>query len=419
MYKSENMTVHKRSLGTRAKTSSARGESPYNQNDKNPKDVSAQKRFKLQRKAQHLLPKERISECMRKLTPASNYVIGWHNPKNEGAGLTNLITCDSYSCPVCAAKRAEQDRHEISVALAQAKKLGYFPIMITYTMSHHAWDKLKYLQQGLNTVYKQCFSGRWYNDLRQEWGVVGLIKAWEVTHGTNGWHPHIHAIWLLETELTPSQANALQNFISSRYRGVMEKNRFFASESYGVDVRTAESDIADYIAKFGREPSEKKWGVDQEIARSSSKKSAVDGLTPFQLLEAACGHKAELERISVIHHTATDSEALTCAENLYKEYFLAFKGVPRLYWSPNLAKLLDMETALAEVEENTPDIHEDDVPIVAITAGEGWRKIIGGWNEPDLRGELLEVIRTGDKIKVKKWLDDREIRHIIFEDVVF
>jgi hypothetical protein len=32
-------------------------------------------------------------------------------------------------------------------------------------------------------------------------GIVGSVRAFEVTHGRNGWHPHLHILWLFKDEV--------------------------------------------------------------------------------------------------------------------------------------------------------------------------------------------------------------------------
>jgi hypothetical protein len=409
MQTAANFTCSTKPLGICARNSSSREEPK-------PKDIAVKARFKLQRAAQKLLPYERIADCLRKPIPDANFVIGCFNPDSESSGFKNLQTCDSYSCPVCANKRAEQDRRKLSVAMAQAQAKGLHVIMVTFTLSHLVCSTLSATRKGLAQSYDAVFSGGWYQNLKDEYGIKGKIKAWESNYGRNGWHPHIHMLMFLEYELSPEQIAGFKKFVSKRYMKALDRRGFHASFQHGVDVRTAESDIADYIAKFGREPQNKTWGADSEIARIPAKKAALDGLTPFQLLAAADGDTDELRHLSVIHEGATDDELKSIAAALYVEYFKAMKRNPRIVWSDGLKEFLELDDALAELDKNAPDIHAADEWFYMIPVGDEWRKVTGRWNTPDLRGELLTVTRSGDKVLVHAWLLSRGIQHVMLVD---
>lgn len=407
-----NFARSKRSLGICAENSST-------QEEPKPKDVAVKARFQLQRTAQKLLPYERIADCLRKPIPDADFIVGCFNADSESSGFKNLQTCDSYSCPVCANKRAEQDRRKLSAAMAQAQRKGYHVIMVTFTLSHLVCSTLSATREGLARSYDAVFSGGWYQNLKDEYGIVGKIKAWESTYGRNGWHPHIHMLMFLEYDLSPEQIAGFKKFVSKRYLKALERRGFHASFQHGVDVRTAESDIADYIAKFGKEPQNKTWGADSEIARIPAKKAHIDGLTPFQLLAAADGDKDELQRLRVIHKGATDDELKTLAGNLYVEYFKAMKRNPRIVWSDGLKELLELDDALAEMDRNAPDIHAADEWVYMIPVGDEWRKVTGKWNTADLRGELLTITRTGDRLLIHAWLLSHDIKHIMIDDFEF
>src|SRR5690606_29172506 len=79
------------------------------------------RRQQLGRTAAKLLPHEkRIAECNVRIAPMMNPGIEFHEERHA-ARFAGLVQCDSYSCPHCAPRRAEQDRHELVIALAQAQ----------------------------------------------------------------------------------------------------------------------------------------------------------------------------------------------------------------------------------------------------------------------------------------------------------
>jgi hypothetical protein len=126
---------------------------------------------------------------------------------------------------------------------------------------------------------------------------------------------------------------------------------------------------ADYIAKFGREPS---WSEADELTKSHSKvggrSTRGEGhVTPFKLLE---------------WYLAGDTKA----GELFREYAIAFEGKRMLSWSPGLKKSLNVaeltDDQLADQDDPMPEEH-----LVSTLDGDEWRLVL----ERDARGELLYI----------------------------
>lgn len=402
----------KSTLGSIAESSSE-GKKPLQTDLPNPKDVATKARFQLQRQARKLLPNERVAQCLRTVAPDYMYVSVRYNPDRQTASFRNLVVCESdYGCPVCAHRRAEQHRHELAVALVQAAKMDLFPVLLTFTMRHHKGDHLAALREALAGAFDSTFSGRWYQDLKADYMIEGKIKAWETTYGTNGHHPHLHVLMFLGMELAGRWLEKFGDEIKRRYLEQVRARGFDATWSNGVDIQTADSAIADYIAKFGREPIKRTWGVDSEIARLTVKKGKLDGLTPFELLAASEGDPECLDRFRLIYPSLDETRLKTRAGELYQEIFYSFKGKPRLYWGA-MKRKLGLDQALIDFAAANPDPDQNSVDMVLIERGPEWSKVIDGPGRGDLRADLQIVCRTGDAFKVMEWLNAHEIRGVV------
>lgn len=376
------------------------------------KDRITQQRFKLLRRAAQLLPDERISECQVRLAPEHDSVHVMRNTESGDVFFRHLVRCESYSCPICAYWRSEQDRHELSVALAEAEKLGLFPILVTCTLRHHAGDDLTDLREAVNTAFDRTFSGRWYQDFKDQNMIVGKISSWEVTYGKNGWHPHKHVLFFSELELVGKWIDKLADELKTRWIEQLHKLGYDATWANGIDVRTAESDIAAYIAKHGREPMEKSWGVDSEIAKSPVKSARLDGLTPFELLAAADGQKEALERFTAILGWKDTNTIKIHAGLLFKEYFYAFKGRARIHWG-SMRKILSVDDALEAFAAANPPSDIEPQIVACIARGDEWRKVHGGRSGIDRRAELITHARKASYTDLAAWFKKHGIEAAI------
>lgn len=375
-------------------------------------DDSIRIRYRRLHRASVLLPNTRLAQCSWRPAPQAAYVLACFKPDDERSYYANLIQCDKPLCPICGFRRAEAVRHELSVALSQAQKMDYFPVMITATVQHHADDQLADLKTALATAWDKTFSGRWYDDLCAEYLIVGKTKSWEVTFGAkgrnNGFHPHIHALMFMSTELVGHWVDEFGDKLRERWIAQLNKLGYDASWAYGLDVTTANSRIAEYITKFGREPVQKTWGAETEIAMSAVKRSHDDGMTPFELLAAADGDPEALWRLSAVLHLDRPDVLADRAGRLFVEVFSAFERTAMVHWGKALWRALEMDEALAEYEANNPVDH-DDVDMVMMEPDE-WKKVL---KLPDGRADLRAVVRTGDAFKVMMWLSNRGINGIV------
>lgn len=346
--------------------------------DVGKRDEATIKRFKLQNIARQLLPGKRVAMCLRYLVPNAYTVDVMHVPDGDAAYYQNLRTCDSvWDCPVCATKITERRRVEMMLGVARAHEDGLTPVLVTLTLRHNRADLLADLLRGLKFSYRKFKSGRAWQALKDDFGIVGSVTATEVTHGhgrekNNGWHPHLHALMFLQP-ISANKLHTLESALKERWEHVLAAQGFDASWEHGLTVKEGDAAIADYVTKWGHEPKETRWTVERELTKAPTKSASDDGATPFQLLELS---------------GAGDDEA----GRLFQEYSAVFHGRAQLVWSRGLRNLLGIGA-----EASDGDIAAADEPtaelLVQLTRTVWWKLM----NLPtDVRGELLVIARTGD-----------------------
>lgn len=371
-------------VSPKALGSTAKFASHAQQNNKNKRDEATIKRFKLQNVARKLLPEKRVSNCLRLLIPNAQTVEVYHQPTGHTAHYKNLRTCDSvWDCPVCAAKITEQRRIELQKAVVEATNHDLTPVLVTFTLRHDRGDNLRDLLQALKSAYREFKAGRAYQAIKDEYGISGTITSTEVTNGhgrekNNGWHPHLHALMFV-MPYSQQKLERLENELKERWTHVLKKLGYDASWAHGLTVKSTDADVAQYIAKFGHEPANGRWGIDREIAKAPVKQAADDGVTPFGLLEL---------------FEAGDEKA----GELFKEYSKVFHGRAQLVWSRGLRALLKVGDEKTDEELNA--LEDEGAILLTSVSIYTWYRLL---HVPkDVRGELLCIAAAGDAEKFQQ-----------------
>lgn len=291
-----------------------------------------------------------------------------------------LKICGSvWVCPLCASKVQERRRQEVAAAIAWAVGMGKDCAMVSFTFPHRVNQPLSDLLKKQQRAITLLRSSRGYTALMRECGSVGRIRSLEVTHGTNGWHPHTHELLFIASGY---DARRLQNRLAWLWLAACKKAGLFvdgrdSEESFvlhSVDVTAGDDGAAAYIAKMD---DQSKWGISHEMTKSSSKQGRRAGSHPFGL--------------------ALD----TATQGLFVEYVWAMKGQRQLVWSRGLKNSVgvvektDEEIAAEEVSKI-----DDHIPIGL----DEWVLV----RKHDARFDLVEAARAGGVGEVVRVL--RELR---------
>lgn len=316
---------------------------------------------------------------MRTIAPYKTNVEIAKKDGAKRAHYRNLVVCSRiWQCAVCASTITEERRHELTQAIADST---YFPILLTYTLQHKKTDTLTDTLTALLSAYRSLKSGRKWQDFTGEYSWVGSVRSLEVTHGQNGWHPHVHELALLQIPITGAIENGIGRFIKKRWQESVNKQGYDASWQRGADVRTEDHDITEYVAKFGRLPVGTRWTIEHEVTKSPSKRGKMKGNTPMQLL---------------MDYGEGDSKA----GRLFVEYARAFKGRNQLVWSRGLRALLGLGAELSDEELTEKDTVNGRV--LATLSRSDWKRVLSLKH----RAQLLEFASNASEGELADYLND-------------
>lgn len=374
------------SLGSNAKSSSLqdlRGLQPVENIDKATGEIIQEKnfycpssvrleRFALQSSVRYLIPDSRTAKCLRllqckgseegsKFGLESQHVKVFRSNDHQTAHYSGLQTCSSvWACPVCAAKISERRRSELLHAMDKHQSAGGYVYLLTLTNPHDRTDSLGLMLKAQACAMSRLNGTKAAQKLWADIGCIGTVRAWEVTHGQNGWHPHFHILLFVQSSLDLDYYKArffAVWFNCCRLAGLPEP-----SFSHGVRLDDG-SKASNYVAKG-------MWGLDREMTKGHMKKAKNGGFSPFDLLR------------NYLYDRDKQSAAL------FIEYFKAFKGKRQLVWSKGLkSQFLVQELNDSEVAARV----DDDAFLLGRINIDEWRLI----RRFNLRGELLELARHG------------------------
>jgi len=330
-------------------------------------------RWILQSSIRHLLPEKRVSKCCRIRANGQETVNVMHNARLQSAHYAGLQTCGSvWDCPVCAAKISERRRvDEVLPAMEKWHDQGGGQcLLLTLTNPHNISDVLLDLVKGQQKAMSSMTGSKAYRRLMKSIGGVGTIRAWEVTHGLNGFHPHFHIILFVETGLDLVELE--EQFYLAWANACRLAKLPIPDRSHGV--RLHDGSKAHAYASKGV------WGLDHEITKGHLKKSNK-GRSPMDLIRSY----------------VFDREKQAAA--LFIEYSKAYHSKRQLYWSPGLKDFFGIgeksdEEVAGEQDETAALLGRIDWPV--------WKLVL----KSEKRGEILELGRQGSWEGITRLLDD-------------
>ncbi len=247
---------------------------------------------------------------------------------------SGLMQCGSvHACPPCAAKIRYRKAEEIDQQAKQHLEAGGGLVFLTVTLPHDLSDRLDRLWGVVAKAWSSIITGKQYygNDKEQgaqeRFGIIGFIRAFDLTHGENGWHPHLHILIFLEKPVNELDDEFWELTSWFRHRWTVRIKNLLGRDVHreiGVQTQSVKnaSGVGTYVSK-----------VNLELARSDLKKGRAYGSrSPFQILEDAIDNDLPSDR------------------GLWVEYVKASKGRRVITTSKNVAALYPLGDELTDEE---------------------------------------------------------------------
>jgi hypothetical protein len=323
------------------------------------------------------------------------------NGETGGARFTGLHTCgNGWLCPSCAATIREHRARDIDNGVRAHLASGGGAYWVTVTVPHTKLMWLRDTYQAVQRSWSKVWAGEEGMAGRERFGVIGQIRAIEVTHGRNGWHPHIHALVLTDGPCTDAGQVALWEWLEPRW-GAFVAGQGYARPSpvHGCRVDVVQGDelggvptLARYLAKV-QEAGSAHWGAGREMARADVKRSRVKGgFTPFGIAAAIADAPRGSRHDELV--------------NLWLEYSEATKGRAAIFWSRGLrARLLpDAAPEMSDAEAAAQPLGVEAEAVVAVVGYHLFRRVRKLATGPE---DLLEAVEDGGYVGGLAWVSSR------------
>lgn len=349
----------------------------------------------------HLMPRHATATCCRNVLPkkrrseARKDVEGvdiWKSNQHGTAHYGNLMTCGFvWSCPICAPKVASRRAVEVEQAITTHQASGGRVAFLTMTVPHYASDHLAELLPEFTEALRSFWSLRATKETLRLVGFAGSIRALEVTHGKNGWHPHTHYLLFIKDCV---DLLAIQTLLYQQWENTVNRKLGRQINGHGLTLQlvgggadqggTDEDarQLSKYVVK-GLEDSI--WGVPQEMTGGHIKKGRQGGRTPFALL----------------HDYATQDDDQAGA--LFVQFVKAFAGRRQLSWSKGLRGQL-LGTEVEATDQELADMQVEESTLLGTLTLEQWRRVLRS-PRADARGLLLEVAAAGGWSAVETFIE--------------
>lgn len=309
----------------------------------------------------------------------------------ERARFTGTMLCESiWACPLCSAIIRRRYTHEVDVAVknhaeqlrekaeerwkAEHGEDGEVPATLltsdgfgsyafgTLTIRHNVSMPLKMTIKVVTKGWSKLIAGSPWTKAKKRYGIRGFVRAVEVTYGRNGWHPHIHFLLFLDSDLDEEQRKKMDKWLLERWQKMVvrvaesyvgnerDKGNYHVAPDWltppekikGKDVKPNEhglllvfrkgidggKELGAYVTKM---QFDKNGALAKELSRGDLKDGRGDSVNPFELLDEGCLGLSDVRR-----------------EALWLEYWGASFQVRCITWSGDIKKNLKVDKTLAE-----------------------------------------------------------------------
>jgi hypothetical protein len=358
-----------------------------------------------------------------------------HTPDGVAAArFGGLLRCSSiWACAMCSASIRNRRAVEVKEAAMAHLRAGGGLAMVTLTVRHHAGLALDPLWNTVAGAFRQLQSGA--KTLADQAGIVGYVRAIEVTHGRHGWHPHVHALLFTETPWTGEDDAHAKMLVDGRttvdalgrtrhLKGWWERWEGVTSQlasaaglkpsevqplrAHGINLQAVGSAaISAYLTKTqepdfdgseldgselvdwneareeGREAVRSANAMAMELARLDLKKSRalpgsdVKGTTPFEMLDHCATYTAAVAAgwVPDAASKARDDQRRAA----WREYVAASKGRRAMTWGGDVRERYGLPELMTDlVASGSFDDVEGVQPVYFLSHAERLALVTGG-----------------------------------------
>ena len=311
------------------------------------------------------------------------------------AHFARLMLCGRvWVCPVCGPRIRQERAAELDGALATwLEQHGEGSVILaTYTLPHVAAERLGALLALVRDAFSGFTSGEQWAKLRADFGLVGYVRAHDATHGANGWHPHLHVVYVAEQPVSPEQVEAMHARQFTLWRNVVTRlgHRSPVPEALSIEVARRREDVARYALQVVSGDAEAEGGrlssVALELARGDLKTGRRDGQrTPWEILIGATRRISDADGV-------LDEDAERARDRdrvLWREWETCTKGVHAVQWSRGLRGMIGL--GAEQSDEEVVAVEVGGEVVYEFTDRLAWLAVC------DVRGGQVRVLRAAER----------------------
>lgn len=311
----------------------------------------------------------------------------------SGVGIIQGVQhCASpHACPSCSASIRQARASELERGVENFRRTvpGGEVLLLTMTIRHGRFQPLEQTLGACLGAWSAIIRGPAWLRCRAKYRIAGYVRSFELTLGSNGWHPHIHAVLFISERLSDEELEALRINMFGRWAGALERaglERPTLERGIRIDrTEVGQGGVGAYICKPEAVEGEIGRGarrVATEILRGDLK-SSWSGLSPFELLD----------------FDGTDLHAW--AMEKWQEYEHATWAKRTTIWSRSARALL----GLPPIERTDQEIVEEPDPaptVCGLLDFSQWRELR---SRPDALVRVLGMMEQGAHAQACWWLE--------------
>lgn len=262
-------------------------------------------------------------------------------------GFTGLLRCNSvWECPVCAPRLMQARAEQLRELFTRHQEAGGSVLMVTLTGPHDYGDDLESMRRHVANAWRKVITGAPWSRWRKRHHVIGFVRSLEVTHGANGWHPHLHILVYFAGKKPPA-GELVRRWFFNRWALAFTRGTAwrFPSRENGCVVTVPKE--GDYLAKMG---------LSSELTLSHKKRGRARNRSPWQILADLASKGEERDEV------------------LWREWSSGMRGARQLTFSRELRRRYSEADQMA-LDLPAPDVEEAAGVEVAWWSAREWVEI--------------------------------------------